>query len=129
VPVAEGETIVRTRGSIVIMTDQAAAAQEDQIGAVGFCLASDQAVAVGVGSVPTPYTDQDSELWFVHQYFANRTFVNSASIHDNRSITYDFDSKAMRKMESGQTMVIVVENGGTQGLVYKLSFAVLFKVA
>jgi len=126
----EGETIIRTRGHIAIMTDQAAAAQEDQIGAVGMAIASDQAVAVGVGSLPTPYTDQDSDLWFMHQYFVNRTRVDSASVHSASGLNiFPFDSKAMRKMEEGQTLIVVVENGGGHGLVYMLNYSVLFKVA
>ncbi len=127
---APGLTIMRTRGHIAVMTDQAAAAQEDQIGAVGFAVASDQAVAVGVGSLPTPYTDQDSELWFAFQYFVNRTRIDSASVHSPSGLQiFPFDSKAMRKMATGETLIVVVENGAaTHGLVYMLNYSVLLKV-
>ncbi len=129
VPVAEGETIVRTRGWIGVASDQAAVS-EAFVGALGFAIASDQAVAVGVGSLPTPYTDQDSELWFVHQFFTSRMDIDSAGLATRRGYDmFSFDSKAMRKMQSGQTLVIVVENGSAVGMQYQLTYAVLFKVA
>ena len=129
-PVAEGETIVRIRGHIAVASDQLAAT-ESYAGAVGVCIATDQAVAVGVGSLPTPYTDQDSDLWMMHQYFAGGVhFASAVGFDDQRYQIFDFDSKAMRKFASGQTMVFIVENGSAgSGIQYFLNFAVLFKVA
>jgi len=129
VPVVEGETIVRARGQIIVGSDQEAAT-ESWAGAVGMCVASDQAVAVGVGSLPTPYTDADSELWFMHQFFAGRfVFVTGAGFENVSMLKFEFDSKAMRKMPSGSTLCVVVENGAVRGLSYWLQYAVLFKVA
>ncbi len=129
VPVVEGETIVRTRGMISVMSDQKANG-ENVVGAVGACIASDQAVAVGVGSLPTPYTDQDSDLWFLHQYFVAGITINSSSGYEGRPwTTYHFDSKAMRKFHTGQAVCFIVENGSGSGMEYILNFATLFKVA
>ncbi len=130
VPVAEGETIVRTRGQIIVGTDQGGAG-EDWVGAVGFAIASNQAVAVGVGSLPTPYTDQDSDLWFVHQFFGgNFAFGDATGFSPQGLSVFPFDSKAMRKFASGETLIVVVENGhATSGLAYFLQYSVLFKVA
>ncbi len=129
VPLIQGETIVRVRGAINVSSDQQTVT-ENQLGAVGFLIASDEAVAVGVGSIPTPYTDQDSDLWFVHRYFANRTvFSSGVGVDFNVMFEYSFDSKAMRKIETGSTLCVVVENGSTTGLLYTLNYAVLFKVA
>ena len=127
--VAEGETITRIRGMISVKSDQAAA-NENYVGALGVCVVTDQAVAVGVGSVPTPYSDQDFDGWMLHQYFAGG--VNFASgiglwLPYER---FEFDSKAQRKFAFGQTMCFVVENGSAaSGIEYFLNFAVLFKVA
>jgi len=130
IPLVQGETIIRARGSIWIASDQAVD-DEFYVGAVGMCIATDQAVAVGVGSIPTPYTDQDSELWFMHQYFAGGVEFSSAiGMSPNWFTRFEFDSKAMRKMPSGNTLCIVVENGSTAaGITYFLNYAVLFKVA
>ena len=56
-------TIVRSRFEVGIISDQTAAT-EDQLGAIGMAVVSDQAVAVGVTAVPTPITDMGSDLWF-----------------------------------------------------------------
>ena len=130
VPVVEGETIVRIRGSIAVCSDQSIALEEFS-GALGVLVASDQAVAVGVGSLPTPYTDQDSDLWMLHQYFQYRTEVDAAGNDIQHGFNiFPFDSKAMRKMETGQTLCFIVENGSaTAGMIYYLNFATLFKVA
>ena len=121
-------TIVRVRGQFIVNSDQAAAT-ESPVGAVGACVVTDQAVAVGVGSIPTPYTDQDSDLWLVHQYFGFKVrFVSAVGVEPQWSHRYEFDSKAMRKVHQGQTMCWVVENGAaTHGLEYYLQYAVLFK--
>ncbi len=44
-------------------------------------------------------------------------------------MVFPFDSKAMRKLEDGQTLIVVVENGATVGMTYQLTYSVLFKVA
>ena len=129
VPVVEGETVIRARGYIAVANDQSAAL-ENATGAVGICIATDQAVAVGVGSIPTPYTDQDSDLWLMHQYWSVRNMVESST--NEYALGYQifhFDSKAMRKNPTGTTVCIVVENGSsTGGAVYHLCFSILFKV-
>jgi len=129
VGVVEGQTIIRVRGQIIVGTDQQAAS-ENFAGAVGMCLATDQAVAVGVGSIPTPYTDQDSDVWFMHQYFGGGNVQLSAAGFDSISMmVFPFDSKAMRKQATGTTLCVVVENGSSVGMFYWLQFAVLAKVA
>ena len=124
-----GMTLVRTRGHISVSTDQQIAS-EDLVGAVGLCIVSDEAFAAGVSAVPTPYTDQDSELWVMHQYFSQRSlFRDATGFTPNAATTWEFDSKAMRKMEFGQSLIFVVENGGTFGFNYWLNFATLLKLA
>ncbi len=126
---ASPATIIRTRGTIWCRSDQAGAA-EHQMGAVGFAVVSDQALAVGVTAVPTPITDKDSDLFFVHQYFASQfVFVTGVGLGDSQWQGYDFDSKAMRKINEEQALVAVVENASASfGLEYILQFATLFKL-
>ena len=126
VPVGAGETIVRVRGQIVVGSDQLAAS-ESWAGAVGMAIVTDQAFAIGVGSVPTPYTDQDSQLWFMHQYYGGRfNFLDATGTEGQGASVFQFDSKAMRKFPLGSTLAVVVENAG-QGTIYWLQYAVLFK--
>ena len=102
-------TIVRTRFLVGLISDQVIAS-ESQIGAFGMAIVSDQAVAVGVTAVPTPISDMGSDLWFVHQLLYNDfTFVSGVGVSDDGMHQYEIDSKAMRKVDIGQDLVIVGE--------------------
>ena len=99
-------TIIRVHMEIFVISDQAAAI-EQQAGAYGLAVVSDQALAIGITAVPTPVTDMGSDLWFLHQIY----FVNSSSLTD-RSMPgqkYSIDSKAMRKVNDDQDIAFVAE--------------------
>ena len=117
-------TIVRTHFSYFLGSDQAAAI-EDQTCAWGAAVVSDQAVAIGVTGVPTPNTDLGSSLWFALKLM----FAKETSITDRatKGEYFDLDSKAMRKVEIGQDMVIVVENAFSTGWVLKQAGRILVK--
>ena len=103
-------TIVRTHFNWHVRSDQLAATEEYQ-SAVGMCVVSDQASAIGVTAVPTPFTDLASDLWFVHSIMANQfIFVSAIDFEANSGISKDIDSKAMRKVEEGQDVAVVLEN-------------------
>ncbi len=99
-------TIVRTRGFLHVRSDSTVAAEFFHA-ALGFAVVSDQASAVGVTAVPTPDTERSSDLWFLFAEGGGNGFtaVNEVS----GQYWEDFDSKAMRKVEDGQDMVIVKE--------------------
>ena len=99
-------TIVRTRMELSLSSDQAAA-QETQEIAVGIAIVSEQAHAIGVTAVPTPSTDDESDLWMLHQW----VFADESRLVDNSKpqTHVSIDSKAMRKVDQGQQMVIVLE--------------------
>jgi len=99
-------TVVRTRFLSYIFSDQVAA-DETQLGAVGVAVVSDQASAIGVTAVPTPITDMGSDLWFVHQVVMSAGTASSSG--GNRGLGYPIDSKAMRKVDIGQDIVVVAE--------------------
>jgi len=101
-------TIVRTRLYADVSSDQVAAT-EHQFTAVGFCVVSDQATAIGVTAVPTPVTDLGSDLWFMHQWLSSEITVVSAVGLAQISEQFQFDSRAMRKVEEGQDVVLVKE--------------------
>ncbi len=108
-------TVVRTRIELYVRSDQVAAT-EDQSGAMGMAVVSSQAVAVGVTAIPTPVTEIGSDLWFVHQTIFNAEFGDSAGGNGaNRGHHWTIDSKAMRKVEDGQDVVIVIEDAGLGG--------------
>ena len=98
-------TIVRTYLAIHVRSDQTAAG-EDQFGAVGVAVVSDQSSVVGVTAVPTPATDAGSELWLAHKWF----MAAGSSVNDGRvGSFFELDSKAMRKVEDGQDLLVIGE--------------------
>ncbi len=99
-------TIVRTHFELAMISDQAAAI-ERQVAGMGIAVISDQASAAGVASVPTPITDMASNLWFVYKLL----YADESSLTDRtRNGQYaSIDSKAMRKVEVGQDVAVVVE--------------------
>ena len=105
-------TVVRSRFELMLTSDQAAAI-ENQVGSFGIAVVSDQASAVGVTAVPTPHTDMASDLWFVHQnYFGDESKLTDRSTSATR---ISIDSKAMRKVDIGQDIVVVAEQSSLGG--------------
>ena len=62
---ADPATVIRLVGQLTVTSDQQAVG-ENPFGAVGLCVVSDQAVAIGATAIPTSYTDPESDLWFFH---------------------------------------------------------------
>ncbi len=118
------ETIRRTRGVFSISSDQNAAI-EDQVGAMGMMVVNDLAIAAGVASLPGPVTDANDDGWFVWVPFAQRGLAG-AGPSNLASETYHFDSKAMRKVEEGFGIVLVVENASAAfGIAFMDAFSLL----
>ncbi len=109
-------TVVRVRGQMLVVTDQAAAS-ENFVGNLGKAVVSDQAVAIGVTALPTPGTDRSSDLWFVYESIIGE-FRFDSNVGTREEFSRPYDSKAMRKVEDGQDLVTVVEAGiGGSGLI------------
>jgi len=89
-----------------IDSDQAAAS-EDQALNLGLAVVSIQASAIGVTAVPTPTTDQGSDLWFVYQSIMSSH--GAGTVDSNKGVGFAYDSRAMRKVEDQQDVVVVAE--------------------
>ena len=121
-------TFIRARGYLHIRSDQVAA-DEDQALNLGFAVVSTQASAIGVTAIPTPTTDQGSDLWFVYESLASSQFTGSADTL--RGIGKEYDSRGMRKVEEGQDLAVVIETevtGLTSGLFVRHWGRVLVKL-
>ncbi len=101
-------------------------AAEDIFGAIGMAVVSDQASAAGIASLPTPITESESDLWYLWKAFG---LVSELSVAGGvNSMTFEFDSKAQRKVGDGEDLVTVVENGSaTTGLGFLIQFRELIK--
>ncbi len=102
-------TIIRTHLRIHIASDQLIA-DELQVAALGMCVVSDQALAIGVTAVPTPITDNNSDLWFLHQFLVG-DFTLATAIGFDASGGHDsmVDSKAMRRVNDDEDVLLAVE--------------------
>ncbi len=121
-------TVVRTRGKLWIASDQIAV-NEVVIGSMGFAIVTEQALAAGVGSVPTLSTDAQSDSWFVHEFFAQKFGFGNASGFVNQSFTLiEFDSKAMRKISPEERLIVVLENSSAVGMAFVIDFRFLLKL-
>ncbi len=127
--ITEPVTVVRTRGTLWVASDQTAA-NESPFGALGFAVVTDQARAIGVTAVPTPTTDQPSDSFFVWEpWFADARFASGVGFAMRTFYEYKFDSKAMRKVQESQDIVITIENASaTDGALYILQFRMLLKL-
>ncbi len=110
-------TIIRSRLSFSIISDQAAAT-EFVAGNFGMITATDAAVSAGVNSLPSPQTDADSD-WFVYQLFFNALIFGGAADTEyelsGSGSVWHVDSKAMRKVGAAEDMVVMVDGLGANG--------------
>ena len=105
-------TVIRVRGIMHLRSDQAAAT-ESFGAALGYAVVSEQASAIGVTAVPTPITDRGSDLFFVYQEIVDRIEIGSGAgtgVPVNTGRFMEFESKAMRKVNDDEDMIITVEN-------------------
>ena len=104
-------TLVRSRGSLSVVP-QSFAADVNVIGAFGAGIVTDEAFAAGAGSIPGPWSNSDWEGWFIWEtvnYFYDVTTNDSRMLFPSGTV---IDSKAMRKFDTGETMVFMFESQG-----------------
>ena len=122
-------TVVRTRGLILLGSDQRAATEDFEM-IFGMSVVSDQAAAIGVTAVPTPVTDSNSDMFFVYEpVFGRISVTTDVGVVDPAGVSRYFDSKAMRKIEDGQNIAFSAETSATSdGIFVTTSFRMLLKL-
>jgi len=122
-------TVVRTRGLLTLASDQIANGENQWI-AYGHIVVKVTAQAIGVTAVPTPLSEGEDD-WFVYEEFAQQIGVSSATSVFKIGGFKEFDSKAMRKVDIGDTIVTAVESaasGVSEGLQMRDAFRMLIKL-
>jgi len=123
-----GETIRRTRGIMSVASDQEAL-YEEPYGAFGAIVVNDVAAGVGVASLPDPVTESSDDGWFLWQPFLSTTIgLRGGSVAGSSQADrlFEFDSKAMRRVEEGFQIAFVVANGSaTHGMRFGATISVL----
>ncbi len=122
-------TVVRSRGIIFHRSDQVSAT-EDYDGVISEQVVTEAASSVGIGSIPTPLTEQSADF-FVFEPFAGTTTVQGgagAAVQQGNSII-QFDSKAMRKVDIDDDIVLVAQtNTASQGVDLRITGRILIKL-
>ncbi len=105
-------TVIRTRLVVFASSDQSVASERFGWG-LGMAVVSDQASAIGVTAVPTPITDLDSDLFFVHKLGIGE-FELSTAVGEMKyagdGAQYEIDSKAMRKVNPDEDVILSMES-------------------
>ena len=128
-PTVERQTVVRIRGIFCYRSDQISAT-ETVLLSLGIGIVEEPAAAIGITAIPTPGAEADSELWMYHQYMSSRfVFITGVGYIHNDVTTVQVDSKAMRKMDGTQRLVVVVQNQGTSGASVLGQFRILTKLS
>jgi len=105
-------TIVRTRGLLTLTSDQTANSENQWI-QYGHIVVTEQAVTAGVASIPTPITEASSD-WHVFVPLATRwTVVSAIGVESKSTENMQYDSKAMRKVDLGEDLALLVEAAAT----------------
>ena len=101
-------TVIRSRGWVSFGSDQVGI-DELQVVHYGATVVSQEADSIGVTAMPAPGSSNGSD-WFVYTSGAMRfEFGTAVGINPDMTNRLEFDSKAMRKVEEGSTVVTIVE--------------------
>jgi len=106
------ETIRRTRGRILVSSDQSAAVEVQKV-AFGMIVINDLALAAGAASIPGPLTDGDDGSWFVWEPLLTiGARTPGGVVLNSQDGSQEFDSKAMRRIETGFGLALMIEAQG-----------------
>ncbi len=109
--VATQLTLMRMRGAYVVSIDGPADGDKCNVG-LGIIVASDEAVAAGVASIPSPVSDA-ADSWIWHQFVPLQAQAGTgvgASLNAMSVVSCGvIDSKAMRRLRIGDNLVLVME--------------------
>ena len=106
----QDNTVLRSRGELVVQA-VADAATDTAVMGLGIGVITTNSRIVGGTSVPGPITDIGWDGWLYHRFVgfeANpATSASNVAILLNRVV--DIDSKAMRKLPEGSSVVLIAE--------------------
>jgi len=104
-------TVVRSRGQMLVVSDQVVATEEPQL-AFGMMIVSDTAAALGITAVPDPISNIDGD-WFVFENILGSIQIGSSGAGFHSAQIKEFDSKAMRKVGLDEDIVLVGANNSS----------------
>ncbi len=107
-------TVVRTRGQLYGRVLESVVADTESWGALGMAVVTEVAAAAGAASIPGPLTDSFWDGWFLYVFISVALrFDDATGISTPTQVRVDFDSKAMRKIEDNESLVVMFETGAS----------------
>ena len=119
-------TLIRVRG-LLQFNHSSRTAGHDPNGAFSISIVKENARAIGITAIPSPVSDLGDDTFLCWEPWA----VTFGGVEDpGMSRQYRIDCKAMRKIEDGDGLVVVAQNGAPAGenaeIIYALRFLFLF---
>ena len=116
-------TLIRVRGALQF-THQSRTVGHDPNGAFSISIVKENARAIGITAIPSPVSDlgDDTFLLWEPWALAMRSANEGQPLHQRIPI----DGKAMRKIEDGDGLVVVCQNGAPGGQNAQLMYALRF---
>ena len=105
-------TVVRTHLNIHFRSDQVIGTEQYGAG-VAMLVVSESASAVGITALPTPYSEQDSDLFYLYAESFGQFLVADGTGEMENGNRMVVDSKAMRKVNNDQDVVMTAETPST----------------
>ena len=132
--IGEQATLVRMRGHLHLICEVSGGVDNGFNGAAGIALVNSDAFAQGINSIPGPQTDSNWDSWIWHSFFDVRTITATIADGVNAGVAHqriEIDSKAMRKWDPAETLVLMVEavENGTATLRINCDSRLLLKAA
>ena len=107
-------TLIRVRG--MLYWDTNGSAHGRSFGAVGIAVVKETARVAGIASLPSPITEASDDIWLFHHFLqCSRALSTANGFRGDFVHSFEMDAKAMRKLEDGDAVVIVVENNVAVG--------------
>ena len=109
-PVDDGFTLVRLRGNVQGYLRSSDAVNGGFHCAIGIGIVTNKAFAIGATAVPGPITEMEWDGWLYHRFFdLHQSTTTFDPTEVNSQISFEVDSKAMRKLDGEEIIVAVVE--------------------
>ena len=120
--VLDGNTLVRLRGAASVRLNAATAIDDGFSGAIAVGIINEDAFAIGVSTIMDPLTDMDWDGWLYHRFFHVHADVVPVGGNDSTHLSWEVDSKAMRKLTDGDVVFAAMQVVETQTAVMQVHF-------
>ena len=105
----DGLTLIRTRGYFSSIQVIGSAIGDGFSGAFGIGVVTNDAFAIGVTAMPGPLSNIDWDGWLYHRFISQHVAAANAFGTEDSVLTFEVDSKAMRKITVNDTVFAMLE--------------------